>query len=505
MLTTCRPGGIEGGISLTCFEVNSTAWRQLTVTANTAINTSKRKVRVKTSFGTESAFALSTIVDDSPVKWTRSRLRTCLSRQFPSARGIALQGEDRGKQASDTHGRRVLASDALPLFEPGDIVTHASSRAIAQRPDAFGRVWMRTELKGLHRLDFGLIVDEREARANLQRLQHVRAEAIRFVEGGDHRSYRTGFGAAVAMLATTPEQSSLLQMQVPSLGLDQFGPRADLLIVRPDGGLCQPPRPLLAESATSSQSTGAMSFANQWTAIRAELTAGRPISPENVSKLERTLASWKAATQDAVETAEPLQKSTSRAYLSGATTLVMWLQDEKSTDKVSRYLRTATSEFPGGTVGELVGWVTDNDLTVRYGSQSQMLLTELAYDMTRDLNNQIAILEERIERYKAQNPAHNAAIKGRLLAASGFPNGHRGGFPTSTTLAGSQPAGLQSQAYGGPLPQVQTSPYSTSSLRAGSLAAERRPSMVEPKLRPAGGSQRWAANVVNADLVPGPH
>jgi uncharacterized small protein (DUF1192 family) len=123
-------------------------------------------------------------------------------------------------------------------------------------------------------------------------------------------------------------------------------------------------------------------------------------------------------------------------------------------------------DFPGGTVAELVDFVRTRHLSVRPGSRAQLVLAELSYDAVNDADARIAELDARIERYKAQNAAHNAALKELLIAAAHCRScrhcwhGAYGCCGSAPAVAawpsqfnfpqGEQPAGLQSQAYAPP-------------------------------------------------------
>ena len=80
--------------------------------------------------------------------------------------------------------------------------------------------------------------------------------------------------------------------------------------------------------------------------------------------------------------------------------------------------RRGPKDFSGGTVAELVDFVRTRHLSVRPGGRAQLVLAELARDAVNDVDSRIADLDARIERYKAQNAAHNAALKELLIAAA---------------------------------------------------------------------------------------
>jgi hypothetical protein len=169
------------------------------------------------------------------------------------------------------------------------------------------------------------------------------------------------------------------------------------------------------------------------------------------------------------------------------------------TEKLSQFLRVGDAGFPGGTVGELVRHILDNRLSVPYGSRPQLVLANLTHDMVRQVDGRMEVLEDSIERYKAQNPAHNAALKELLIAATHYRcNGHAwcggggyhvGGCGTHCGHAyhdgarpslfnfpqGEQPAGLQSQAYA-----RSTLPYNLPNRLAPSRTAEELSWLLKP-------------------------
>lgn len=160
---------------------------------------------------------------------------------------------------------------------------------------------LELELRELHHLVYRLERDEYKARTERKQLIKQRSDALKFVGGNWHQSYRFAFMASFQKNLLSPEQASLLQMYVPAVPAGDFRPE-------PNVG------------------------------------------------------------------------------------------------------------FPGGDVHELVRFCLDQKVNLRIGSKAQLVVNELARDVSNAIEQRIAELDEKIEDLKSQNIAHTDVL-GKLILA----------------------------------------------------------------------------------------
>ncbi len=110
--------------------------------------------------------------------------------------------------------------------------------------------------------------------------------------------------------------------------------------------------------------------------------------------------------------------------------------------------------FAGGDVSQLIQYCRKNHLGVRLGSRAQLVIANLVSDAVRQADERIAELDERIERYKAQNIAHTDLI-GKLMLCARHCHGCHACYHHGYGCCGGVPAlvldhpiaGLNSYAY----------------------------------------------------------
>jgi hypothetical protein len=240
------------------------------------------------------------------------------------------------------------------------------------------------ELEAFNRLEKWLRWDEYTERLQKDRLSDLKDDAIRYSNGSTHPSYRGAFQALLALLEQTPQQSSLLYQGVPAMSASEFGCKRSFHIVRADGTLVSPPEPLVGDSPDDPASLASRSFGGLWVEVATDVKAGQPIARERVVKLQQALTEWKAAAQGTMGRAPQSRQSAARAHLNTAEALICCLNDDERTEKLSQFLRVGDAGFPGGTVGDLVRHILDNQLSVPYGSRPQLVLANLTHDITHE-------------------------------------------------------------------------------------------------------------------------
>lgn len=370
--------------------------------------------------------------------------------------------------------------------------------------------WLGNERFSFNRLTRTLAREELYARRAKKKLSSRLANAIRYTNGSARPTHMAAFRSLVKQLCASSETSYLMQESVPPMDATDLGERRNYGIVKPDGKLKTPPLVLYGISPDDRRRKAALAFGRQWLRTVTKLRSKGAVAPVHIVQLDENLEVWSKASEKAIQAASRSDRSVAYAYLNGATVLIRALKDPQRSGRLTKYVRARELSFGGGSVGDLVEFLLDNDLSPPLGSHAQLVLARVGSEMEQNIRLQISTLEDRVERFKAQNPAHNGATKELLIGkahsdrryrasqesyvARGagpydrlFPRGSRyarnagvpGDAPTyrsmmeDRTLAspsnenagsgsppsqfsfaqGEQPAGLQSRAYGRSLPR----------------------------------------------------
>lgn len=344
--------------------------------------------------------------------------------------------------------------------------------------------WLERESNAFGRLDFGLKRDEYRARQKKTRLEGQRHQLLNFVNGLSRPWTQAHFRRSIHQLEQTPGIAQLLQCRLPALDANEFEPNGIAFqVLQADGRLTRPPVVLLAGADGGRISRCAQAFGNAWLTAAQHLAATGFVRHEQLRRLHEALEKWRRDAEADLASASWSQRYLAKKYLMACQRLLVMADDPKCRPSLETYLSEGGFGFPGGTVAELVEHVLAHHLSLLYGGRAQLTLGELAHDMLRDLDDQIAVLEDRIEHYKAQNPAHNAAMRQRALTEDNRPSSecYDGGYsqavvrvftPYGTSFVApvmirrtmnQQPgpapasdiAGLGSEAYSRPLPHLQ--------------------------------------------------
>jgi hypothetical protein len=297
--------------------------------------------------------------------------------------------------------------------------------------------WIDTEVRALWRFYFQLSRDERESRHSRDRLRSQRAELLRFASrsGPSH----LGVACLTTCLADVPLDAELreaLQKELPACQPDDFAAPGTKLfqLVMADGRLSDPPS-LLRTGGPDAEATAAMAdFQQHWKEVCRCLGYGRPVPEKHLSELADALARHTAASSSILAKAKsPTAKYRARDYVSSMQLLVDVLNDPRRCARLERYLKTGGFRFHGGTVGELVRWMDENEVAPVFGSRPQMAVASLAEEFAKRIDARLAAVEAEIKSLKDQSPSREAATKERLVNEQRFLMGPGLDVPSLTT------------------------------------------------------------------------
>lgn len=147
--------------------------------------------------------------------------------------------------------------------------------------------------------------------------------------------------------------------------------------------------------------------------------------------MDETVSEWRALVAATSEVPSPSVP----AYLEQCDRLVETLASPGASVVLADFLANRGHTFPGGTAGDLLQYVLENDLVPRAGTRGHFVLAAVADNMIQKAKSEVVILDRRLEELKAQSPAHNSAIRQRLV-----PETFGGSFS-------GQHAGIDSPAY----------------------------------------------------------
>jgi hypothetical protein len=276
-----------------------------------------------------------------------------------------------------------------------------------------------------------LISDESTARREKEILKRERAGTIAFAHGADSPAKRQALARLLQKIGHDSLVNHALENRVTGVTLNDFKEQAFEEIVEVGGALREPPQVLTRRGAGRDAYTA---FRDQWIAAAKGLKERGEVAGENAEQLQGTLAAWKVATVSLLEEKRLVQRPAAIVYFRRADALVATAFNPRQNKVLIEFLKTGGYPFRGETMGELLLHVLMNDLTLQPGCRAQILLGQLSHEMVRASNSEIAILDECIERCKAQSPAQNMALRQRLVSNSGG--------------TGSAPDGVSLPAYG---------------------------------------------------------
>ncbi len=238
----------------------------------------------------------------------------------------------------------------------------------------------------------------------------------------------------------TPEMADVLRTAIPELPVSHFDqPQLPGITLGPDGRL--PNRPPILEVGADDGSFWSQAhsqFDRNWQPVIRKLQDGNQPSLNELRLLRQQLGALELAAGERLAGASGISRSLGQEYVASLRQLV--LMAEMPVDQSPLARKFTMTGFPGGTVADLLAYCFRNKLSLEYGSTAQLAVASAVRELTASMEYQLARAEERIEAYKAQNPAHNAVLRARLLGVQEI-NGITGG--------------LNSPAYGRPSPAAE--------------------------------------------------
>lgn len=272
-------------------------------------------------------------------------------------------------------------------------------------------LWIRAETKAFARLNGDLQKELDRTTRTRNDLREASLEAVRFVNGNTWRGFRHQFIKLVQMIGHTPAVREQLRQEAPSIAAADFELHRFGDLVEANGELKAPPPSMLAESNSGSGQELFDRLRADWARCAADLKAGREVPPARLREMQETVARWRAL----VEQMSAVPGPSSLTYLDHCDSLIETIASPGSSLILADFLRHRGHRFPGGTAGDLLQYVLENDVVPRPGTQGHLVLAAVADGMIRTAKAEIAVLDRRLEELKAQSPAHNSAIRQRLV------------------------------------------------------------------------------------------
>lgn len=358
----------------------------------------------------------------------------------------------------DTATRKPWTSFSPPrLVAAAAIILGGGLFNFAQaNPHYQARRWVRAEQRSFYRLERGLHKDERDARRERARLERLSKGARAFADGSGHSAHRREFALLLQHTAETPGVRPVLEETVSPLPADAFVPPPLFSALRDDGGLRPPLDSGLSALVRDRSDALYRTFSGEWRKLSQAVKQGDPVAERDIAALRETLGEWRQTVEPAAGRLRGSKRTALRAYFARIEQMLDEMEQSAAESEPAAFLQTGGFRFDGGTVAELVHHVLGHQLSIRRGGAAQTLFVGLVARMTGKAYRDIAVHEDRIEHYKAQSPAHNAALKERLIRGGfwGFwwPGAAYGSYPgaypsTFNFPQGAMPAGLQSRAY----------------------------------------------------------
>ena len=272
--------------------------------------------------------------------------------------------------------------------------------------------WMARELLEFHKLQNVLSQLLSESRQRKAAFETQRGELMKFLNGQTTALSHAKFRKSIQQLEQTPEIKELLLQHVSEIPASDFSrPFEQFTALNRDGSLTKAPH---VRGENKTVSIHPAKFEDCWREAVESVIAGRSMTSDQLDGLHVT---WQRARSSAVSAAATRADEVRVGmYFNSLKRLIDALNDPRQTKQLRDYLDPEAFAYAGGTVANLIQHIAENRLSVRYGSPAQLALSELGHDLMRDLDGQIASLTTRVEELKAQNPAHNAALKQRVIA-----------------------------------------------------------------------------------------
>lgn len=307
----------------------------------------------------------------------------------------------------------MVGAIAVSLFSPADSALAQSrnwtSRFLPQPASTDEPESNDLENREQGRYYRNLVRDENDVRREAGRLRRLVHNARRFTSGSGAAAQQTAFMQLLGEVGARAQVAAVLQEQIPELEAGNFTTRPFCDLIQPDGNLVEPP--LMLQQGPARASYTAVQSA--WSDIAGNLTADPPTAP-HLNPLARAVTRWKSGHRARHQAASGLTAGglEAHAYLGRTEDLLRALGNGEERARLRMFLLNGGYPFPGGTVGDLVQHLVDNELTVEIGSPAHVVLANLTQEMLLEADAELAVLEDRIEYYKQQSLASQGSSNG---------------------------------------------------------------------------------------------
>jgi len=260
---------------------------------------------------------------------------------------------------------------------------------LANRRYEMGNKWQGLEVDSFKRLILLQIQDMRALRNRKQRLIDQREQLLSFINGGGTALGRTKFRAALSQFEQSSQTVSLLQYSIPALGARNFSADAGSVLattLNANSTLASPPFLLAGRSSGDRVAIERGRVEVYWNTVVAKLRNDTNLFSDDYQRLETSLNAWREAADAALAEGTMSDRIAAKNYLQQVDGLFAKLKSPSQTDNLRRHVKG--HYFPGGTVADLVHFVLDQGISVRYGSSAQLILRDLGSELIRDLDSQ---------------------------------------------------------------------------------------------------------------------
>ncbi len=352
--------------------------------------------------------------------------------------GLVGNGLSGNAQPNVSENGEVGAEQLKGLCLENERKTILNTReALANQRYNQGNQWQKLELDSFRSLIFAQVKDLRTLRAQKDRMIDQRTQLLAFINGDGSPNSRAKFKDTLYRCEQTTQMVHLLQSSVPSFDTKNFSADAGSLsatMLKSDATLADPPILLLGQISGDPVAVGKQHVEASWTMAVEKLRSGEKLAGQDYRRLTAALENWNAAASDAINLGEPLDRLAAKAYLKRAEGLFSKLKNPEQAEKLRQ--QVAGQYFAGGTVAELVHFILERGISVRYGSPAQLTLRQLGNDLLHDLDGKIAGTEQGIDTLISQNPSHAATLRQSL-------GGEKAGQPVNEAVGATldRPAG----------------------------------------------------------------
>jgi hypothetical protein len=225
------------------------------------------------------------------------------------------------------------------------------------------------------------------ARRRQESLDRQRSDLSRFLNGDTTPEIRERFRKTLMEFEQTPEMVRMLNARVPRVPAGDLVPTTVAVAsLQSDGTLASPPPELLDRSAIGPLGVAHQAFDAAWNDVVMDLRNGVPVDRYQLAGLREALGTWRAAAEVQLRGESAVARWHVRRYFESLTSLLDTLADVKRSWQLREFVGANRSEFPGGTVAELIEYILQRNVRLRYGSDVQLTIAEFGRDLRRQLD-----------------------------------------------------------------------------------------------------------------------